>query len=83
MSEITTADGRFLLKSVLEDTDTNVPISSSKIALKQKVPCAEESIIIPESIPAIAEVKGEWFIENATSNGIKMVVPAPKNLKLK
>ncbi len=49
----------FLLKSVFDVTDTKVPIISKIIALKQKLPEAQESIIIPANIPSKADAMGE------------------------
>ncbi len=72
-----------MLNKVLEVTDTKTPTSNKIIALKQYAPWAEESIIIPDSIPAIAQVMGECQSENATRSGINRVVPAPKKSKLK
>ena len=72
-----------MLNNVLEVTDTKTPISNKIIALNQYLPCAEESKIIPESIPAIAQAIGECQSENATKRGINKIVPAPNILKLK
>lgn len=59
-------------------TDTKVPIIKNTIAWKQYAPGVAESKIIPDSIPVIAQVSGEYHSEKAISKGTIKVVLAPK-----